>query len=117
MQSSNANAGGNYLQLGNQNVNIRSVGQVHTVDDIGSIVVAEKNGAPIAVRDIGKVREGIQPRLGQIGRDKQNDIVLGIVLRSRSPRWRRSRPRSPSSTAEACCRRACTSAPSMTAQC
>ncbi len=80
VQSSNANAGGNYLQLGNQNVNIRSVGQVHTVDDIGSIVVAEKNGAPIAVRDIGKVKEGIQPRLGQIGRDKQNDIVLGIVL-------------------------------------
>jgi len=80
VQSSNANAGGNYLQLGNQNVNIRSVGQVHTVEDIGAIVVAAKNGAPITVRDIGKVSEGFQPRLGQIGRDKQNDIVLGIVL-------------------------------------
>jgi len=80
VQSSNANAGGNYLQLGNQNVNVRAVGQVHTIEDIGSIVIAEKNGAPITVSDIGKVSEGFQPRLGQVGRNKQNDIVLGIVL-------------------------------------
>ncbi len=80
VQSSNANAGGNYLQLGNQNVNVRAVGQVHTIADIGSIVVAEKSGTPITVNDIGKVSEGFQPRLGQVGRNKQNDIVLGIVL-------------------------------------
>jgi len=80
VQASNANAGGNYLQLGNQSVNVRSVGQVHTIEDIGSIVVAEKNGVPITVRDIGRVIEGFQPRLGQVGRNKQPDIVLGIVL-------------------------------------
>ena len=80
IQSSNANAGGNYLQLGNQNINIRALGQVHSTDDIAHIVVAEKNGAPITVGDIGKVSEGSQPRLGQVGRNKNNDIVLGIVL-------------------------------------
>lgn len=80
IQSSNANAGGNYVQLGNQNVNVRALGQVHNTDDIAHIVVAEKNGAPITVGDIGKVREGFQPRLGQVGRNKENDIVLGIVL-------------------------------------
>ncbi len=80
IQSSNANAGGNYVQLGNQNVNVRALGQVHTTDEISHIVVAEKNGAPITVGDIGTVREGFQPRLGQVGRNKENDIVLGIVL-------------------------------------
>lgn len=80
IQSSNANAGGNYLQLGNQNVNVRAIGQVHNTDDIGSIVIAEKNGTPITVRDVGTVTEGFQPRLGLVGRDKQDDIVLGIVL-------------------------------------
>lgn len=80
IQSSNANAGGNYLQLGNQNINVRSVGLVHGIADIESIVVAEKNGAPITVHDVATVSEGFQPRLGQVGRDKQNDIVLGIVL-------------------------------------
>jgi heavy metal efflux system protein len=80
IQSSNANAGGNYLALGNQNVNVRSVGLVRGAEDIASIVVAEKNGAPVKVGDIGRVTEGFQPRLGQVGRDKQDDIVLGIVL-------------------------------------
>ncbi len=80
IQSSNANAGGNYLALGNQNVNVRSVGLVRGMEDIATIVVAEKNGAPIKVGDIATVKEGFQPRLGQVGRDKQSDIVLGIVL-------------------------------------
>jgi cobalt-zinc-cadmium resistance protein CzcA len=80
IQSSNANAGGNYLQLGNQNINIRALGQVHSTEDISHIVVAEKNGAPITVGDIGTVKEGSQPRLGQVGRDRENDIVIGIVL-------------------------------------
>lgn len=80
VQSSNANAGGNYLQLGDQNVNVRAVGQLHTENDIAAIVVAEKNGAPIRISDIATVREGFQARLGQVGRDKQNDVVIGIVL-------------------------------------
>ena len=80
VQASNANAGGNYLELGDQNVNVRAVGLVHDTEDIGAIVVAEKNGAPITVRDIGTVSEGFQARLGEVGRNKQNDIVLGIVL-------------------------------------
>ncbi|MBS1822101.1 MAG: efflux RND transporter permease subunit [Acidobacteria bacterium] len=80
IQNSNANAGGNYLQMGNQNVNVRAIGLVRGTEDIASIVVAQKNGAPIKVGDIGTVKEGFQPRLGQVGRDKQNDIVLGIVL-------------------------------------
>src|SRR5260370_13238574 len=60
VQSSNANAGGNYLQLGNQNVNIRSVGQVRTDDDIGSILVPETTVQPLPVRDIGNTRASVQ---------------------------------------------------------
>src|SRR6202046_3405104 len=67
IQSSNANAGGNYLTLGNQSVNVRAIGQVHNENDIAAIVVAEKNGAPITVADVAQVREGFQPRFGQVG--------------------------------------------------
>ncbi len=80
IQASNANAGGNYLALGDQNVNVRSLGLLKNLDDIGSIVVAERSGAPVLVRDVAAVKEGIQPRLGMVGRDKQPDVVLGIVL-------------------------------------
>jgi cobalt-zinc-cadmium resistance protein CzcA len=80
IQNSNANAGGNYLTLGDQNINIRAIGLLKNTDDIGSIVVAQHNGAPVLVRDIGEVKEGVQPRLGKVGRNGDPDVVLGIVL-------------------------------------
>jgi heavy metal efflux system protein len=80
IQSSNANAGGNYLTLGDQSINVRALGLLKNIDDIGAVVVAERNGAPVLVRDLGEVKEGIQPRLGKVGRDGEPDVVLGIVL-------------------------------------
>jgi cobalt-zinc-cadmium resistance protein CzcA len=80
IQNSNANAGGNYLSIGDQNVNVRSLGLLKTTDDIGNVVVAQKNGTPVLVRDVAEVKEGFQPRLGKIGRNNQNDIVEAIVL-------------------------------------
>jgi heavy metal efflux system protein len=80
IQSSNANAGGNYLTLGDQSINVRALGLLKNIDDIGSVVVAERNGAPVLVRDVGEVKEGIQPRLGKVGRNGEPDVVLGIVL-------------------------------------
>ena len=80
IQNSNANAGGNYLTLGDQSINVRAIGLLKNTDDIGSIVVAQRNGAPVLVRDIGEVKEGVQPRLGKVGRNGDPDIVLGIVL-------------------------------------
>ena len=80
IQNSNANAGGNYLTLGDQSINVRALGLLKNTDDIGSIVVAVRNGAPVLVRDLGEVKEGIQPRLGKVGRDGETDVVLGIVL-------------------------------------
>ena len=80
IQNSNANAGGNYLSIGDQNVNVRSLGLLKNVVDIGNVVVAEKNGTPVHVRDVAVVKEGFQQRLGKIGRNGQSDIVEAIVL-------------------------------------
>ena len=80
IQNSNANAGGNYLTLGDQSINVRAMGLLKNTDDIGSVVVAERNGAPVLVRDLGEVKEGFQPRLGKVGRNGEPDVVLGIVL-------------------------------------
>jgi cobalt-zinc-cadmium resistance protein CzcA len=80
IQNSNANAGGNYLTLGDQSINVRALGLLKNTEDIGSIVVAERNGAPVLVRDLGEVKEGVQPRLGKVGRNGDPDVVLGIVL-------------------------------------
>jgi heavy metal efflux system protein len=80
VQNSNANAGGNYLSLGAQSVNVRGIGLLHSLDDMRNIVVAERNGTPVLLGDVAKLKEGHQARLGIVGRNENPDILEGIVL-------------------------------------
>src|SRR5271156_1986561 len=81
--ASNANAGGNYLTMGSQSVNIRGVGLLQSVEDMQNVLVTERNGVPVYLRDVADVHEGSQPRLGQVGVNHDDDAVEGIVLLQR----------------------------------
>ena len=59
---------------------MRGLGRVVTLEDIGNIVLAVKNGVPVLVKDVGDVEIGHAPRLGQFGFNKQDDAVEGIIL-------------------------------------
>jgi cobalt-zinc-cadmium resistance protein CzcA len=76
----NANAGGNYLEQGEQQYLIRGIGLLRSPDDIGSIVVAQHEGTPLLIRDFADVTIGAVPRQGLVGRNDDDDIVTGIVL-------------------------------------
>ena len=76
----NSNAGGSYVAQGVQQYAIRGIGLLRSADDIGSIVVAARNGTPILIRDIGKVAIGAIPRLGTVGQDLDDDVITGIVV-------------------------------------
>ncbi|HEX9487085.1 MAG TPA: CusA/CzcA family heavy metal efflux RND transporter [Gemmatimonadales bacterium] len=97
VSASNANVGGNYLTLGSQSVNVRGVGLLQTLDDMQQVIVAERNGVPVFLKDLAAVHEGFQPRLGRAGMDGDSDIVEGIVLLQRGeqslPALRLLRPR------------------------
>jgi heavy metal efflux system protein len=80
VQSSNANAGGSYLSLGSQDVNVRGIGLLKDVEEMRHIVVAARNGAPVYLSDIADIQEGYQQRLGKVGVDNQPDVVEGVVL-------------------------------------
>ncbi|HWZ27914.1 MAG TPA: CusA/CzcA family heavy metal efflux RND transporter [Gemmatimonadales bacterium] len=81
--ASNANVGGNYLTVGDQSVNVRGIGLLQTLDDMRNVVVAERQGVPVYLKDVAAVHEGYQPRLGQVGMDSIDDIVKGTVLLQR----------------------------------
>jgi len=76
----NANAGGSFMEHGEQQYLIRGIGMLRSGDDIGDIVVAERNGTPLLVRDIASVHVGAVPRQGIVGQDDDDEIVSGIVL-------------------------------------
>ncbi|WP_447980335.1 efflux RND transporter permease subunit [Candidatus Nitrospira bockiana] len=83
LTNSNANVGGNYLTIGAQNYNVRGVGLIDSLDDIENVMVAEKEGTPVFVKNLGRVSIGHQVRLGKVGIDDRDDVVEGVVLLQR----------------------------------
>ena len=78
--ANNGNAGGGFYSEGGQFFYVRGLGRVVTLDDIGNVVLAVKNGTPILVRDVGEIVIGHAPRLGQFGYNTEDDAVEGVVL-------------------------------------
>ena len=80
LSKGNANAGGSYVTQGRQQYLIRGIGLARTPDDIGNIVVAERNGVPVLIRHVAEVTIGAVPRQGVAGMDADDDIITGVVL-------------------------------------
>jgi cobalt-zinc-cadmium resistance protein CzcA len=76
----NANAGGSYLEQGDQQYLIRGIGLLRTPDDIGSIILDEHGGTPLFVRDVADVSLSSVPRQGTVGMNEENEITSGIVV-------------------------------------
>src|SRR5581483_4241833 len=80
ISASNSNVGGRTIAMGEQSVNVRGLGVVSSLDDIGRIVLSQQGGVPVLLSDVAKVQVGFTPRLGIAGRDDKTDVVTGIVL-------------------------------------
>jgi heavy metal efflux system protein len=80
IKMNNANAGGSIVVRGDQQFVVRGLGLIRTLEDLGNIVVAQKAGTPVLVRDLGKVELGALQRRGVLGKDDNPDGVSGIVL-------------------------------------
>jgi len=76
----NANAGGSFLEQGEQQYLIRGIGMLRSSDDIGDIVITQHNGTPLLIRDIANVATSAVPRQGIVGQNDDDEIVSGIVL-------------------------------------
>src|SRR4051794_5223892 len=80
ISAGNSNVGGRTIAMGEQSVNVRGLGVIGSLDDIGNIVLTQQGGVPVLLSDVAKVQIGFTPRLGIAGRDEATDIIFGIVL-------------------------------------
>jgi cobalt-zinc-cadmium resistance protein CzcA len=101
--ANNVNAGGSFIEQGDQQINVQEVGLFTNVHDIEQVVLKTSNGTPIHVSDVARVAQGPKIRLGQIGKTckpedgtcdmtpteirredgkivDDNDVVEGVVL-------------------------------------
>src|SRR5712691_258213 len=80
ISTSNANVGGRTIAVGEQSVNVRGIGVLGSLSDIGNIVLSQQSGLPVVLSDVARNQVGFTPRLGIAGRNDQDDIIFGIVL-------------------------------------
>ncbi len=79
LTANNRQVGGQYLNIGQEQYLVRGLGLVASAKDIGSVVLATRNGTPVYVRDIAEVKEGPSLRSGAVTKDGK-EVVLGTAL-------------------------------------
>src|SRR6202022_906340 len=89
LSSNNVNAGGSFVEIGLQQMNVRTIGLFKSVDDIEQTVLKTQTGTALRVKDIGEVSQGPKVRLGHIGKAlhredgkviDNDDVIYAIVL-------------------------------------
>ena len=76
----NANAGGGVLPQYAEQYLIRGVGLVRDLDDLRAIVLREKDGVPVYVRDVAEVQIGHDVRQGALVKNGVTEAVGGVVM-------------------------------------
>ena len=80
VSKSNVNVGGDVIEQSGQAYVVRGIGLLNDIGEINNIVINNIKGTPIYVKTIADVTESALPRLGQVGRDKDPDVIEGIVV-------------------------------------
>ncbi len=77
IQENNANVGAGVITRESEELIVRTVGRVSTVEEIGNIVLKSVDGKPVLVRDVETVFSGKAFRRGVAILDGEREVVLG----------------------------------------
>ena len=89
LSNNNINAGGSFVEIGLQQMNVRTLGLFGNVHDIEDTVLKTQSGTALRVKDIAEVTQGPKIRLGHMARANhmedgrivdEADVIQGIVL-------------------------------------
>jgi cobalt-zinc-cadmium resistance protein CzcA len=89
LSNNNNNAGGSFVELGMQQMNVRALGLYRSVQDIENTMLTTKAGTALRVKDIADVEQGPMIRLGHMARANhmadgsivdEPDVIQGGVL-------------------------------------
>lgn len=80
LEKNNQNTGGAYIEKDQYAYFIRGVGMATGSKDLENVVIKNRNGAPILIRNVANVREGIAMRYGAATKDGKGEIVCGLAL-------------------------------------
>lgn len=79
--ANNRNVGGGYIVRGPEEYLIRGIGLAESLDDLGNIIVADRDGTPVYVRNVAEVALGPEVRRGAVTMNGKGEVTTGIVLK------------------------------------
>lgn len=77
-QGANSNAPGGFLTGGGQELLVRGIGQVKSIEDLQQSVVKVQDGKPVLLKDVAEVKTGAAPKRGDASFRGQPAIVLMV---------------------------------------
>jgi cobalt-zinc-cadmium resistance protein CzcA len=80
LAKNNQNSGGSYIEKTTNAYYIRTEGLVRSEEDIGNIVLDNRGGIPVLIKDVAKVQLGSPKRFGAMTMDGLGEAVGGITL-------------------------------------
>ena len=79
LENNNQNAGAGFIERNGEQWLIRSPGQLSDLEDIGQVVIAKRDDAPVRIKDVADVRYGKELRTGAATLNGQ-EAVLGTTF-------------------------------------
>jgi cobalt-zinc-cadmium resistance protein CzcA len=80
LANNNVNAGGNFIERGGEEIIIRGLGRIDTIQDIKNIVLKSVGGTPVKIGQIASVEIGPAFRRGSSSMNGQGETVTGMVM-------------------------------------
>lgn len=80
VKANNNDVGGRKFEMADMAYIIRGLGYIKNKEDVENIAIANYNGIPVRVKDIGTVQMGGDLRLGIFDMDGKGEVVGGIVV-------------------------------------
>jgi len=85
LRASNENVAAGVLRMGEQEVLVEGIGRIVTLEDIGAVAIARREGVPVTVRDVATVSIGAAQKRGTAASSRRDEnwkpvIEPGVVL-------------------------------------
>lgn len=80
LTKANVNVGGDVIERNNQAFVVRGIGLINNIHELENVIIDDIHGTPILIKNIAEVKESALPRVGQAGRNLDDDVVEGIVV-------------------------------------
>lgn len=80
VQASNAGFGGGFIEHEAEQYNVLGLGRALSPRDLEQVVLIEKEGTPVLLRDVAVVEDQAVPRQGAVLRDARGETVCGMTI-------------------------------------